>query len=203
MTRPRLPALLAAGVLVLVGVNIASAHEPNAKTGPAEGGRQRATDGPAASQGADEASGTSPRVGGASTHSLAWWRNRARHNRRAYRHEHARYLAEKAHRLRDTRTRARTLQAHEPQTTVWDTLIRCEAAGYGWPLLTTGNGFYFAVQFTETTWDSHRGSLPTVRAYLAASAPPSREEQIVVAERVLAEQGWNAWPTCSRNMGLR
>jgi hypothetical protein len=31
----------------------------------------------------------------------------------------------------------------------------------------------------------------------------SREEQIVVAERVLAEQGWNAWPSCSRKTGVR
>ncbi len=31
----------------------------------------------------------------------------------------------------------------------------------------------------------------------------SREEQIVVAERVLAKQGWGAWPACSRKLGLR
>jgi hypothetical protein len=24
-----------------------------------------------------------------------------------------------------------------------------------------------------------------------------------VAERVLAKQGWNAWPECSRKLGLR
>ncbi len=31
----------------------------------------------------------------------------------------------------------------------------------------------------------------------------TREEQIVVAERVLAKQGWNAWPACSRKTGVR
>ena len=31
----------------------------------------------------------------------------------------------------------------------------------------------------------------------------SREEQIAVAERTLAAQGWNAWPACSRKMGVR
>ena len=35
-------------------------------------------------------------------------------------------------------------------------------------------------------------------AYLA-----SREQQIVVAERVLASQGWGAWPGCSSKLGLR
>jgi hypothetical protein len=31
----------------------------------------------------------------------------------------------------------------------------------------------------------------------------SREQQIVVAERVRASQGWGAWPACTRKLGLR
>jgi hypothetical protein len=31
----------------------------------------------------------------------------------------------------------------------------------------------------------------------------SKGEQIRVAERVLAKQGWKAWPSCSRKLGLR
>jgi hypothetical protein len=31
----------------------------------------------------------------------------------------------------------------------------------------------------------------------------SRTQQIAVAERVLAAQGWKAWPACSRKLGLR
>jgi resuscitation-promoting factor RpfA len=31
----------------------------------------------------------------------------------------------------------------------------------------------------------------------------SKSEQIAVAERVLAKQGWNAWPSCSRKTGVR
>ena len=30
----------------------------------------------------------------------------------------------------------------------------------------------------------------------------SREQQITVAERVLASQGWGAWPACSAKLGL-
>jgi hypothetical protein len=31
----------------------------------------------------------------------------------------------------------------------------------------------------------------------------SRAEQIRVAENLLDMQGWGAWPTCSRQLGLR
>ena len=31
----------------------------------------------------------------------------------------------------------------------------------------------------------------------------SKAEQIRVAERVLANQGWKAWPSCSKKLGLR
>ncbi|NVP29375.1 resuscitation-promoting factor Rpf1 domain-containing protein, partial [Vibrio cholerae] len=30
----------------------------------------------------------------------------------------------------------------------------------------------------------------------------SREQQIVIAERTLANQGWGAWPACSASLGL-
>jgi hypothetical protein len=31
----------------------------------------------------------------------------------------------------------------------------------------------------------------------------SREEQIRVAKKVQASQGWGAWPACSSKLGLR
>jgi hypothetical protein len=31
----------------------------------------------------------------------------------------------------------------------------------------------------------------------------SREQQIAIGQKVLAEQGWRAWPACSRRLGLR
>jgi hypothetical protein len=31
----------------------------------------------------------------------------------------------------------------------------------------------------------------------------TRVQQIQVGRRVLAEQGWQAWPVCSRRLGLR
>ena len=75
----------------------------------------------------------------------------------------------------------------------WDRLAQCESTG-NWAI-NTGNGFSGGLQFTPSTWRSFGGR------GLAHHA--SREQQIAVAERVLAVQGWKAWPACSRKLGLR
>lgn len=80
--------------------------------------------------------------------------------------------------------------------TVWDELAQCESGG-NWHI-NTGNGYYGGLQFWAPTWSDFGGLAFAPRADLA-----SREEQILVAERVLAVQGWNAWPACSRKLGLR
>lgn len=76
--------------------------------------------------------------------------------------------------------------------TVWDKLAQCESTG-NWAI-NTGNGFSGGLQFTPGTWRAFGGTDVAHHA--------SREEQIVVAERVLAKQGWGAWPACSRKLGL-
>jgi resuscitation-promoting factor RpfA len=80
--------------------------------------------------------------------------------------------------------------------TVWDKLAQCESSGQ-WRI-NTGNGFYGGLQFLPATWLDFGGGAFAPRADLA-----TREQQIIVAERVLAKQGWNAWPECSRKLGLR
>jgi len=79
---------------------------------------------------------------------------------------------------------------------VWDRIAACESSG-DWSI-NTGNGYYGGLQFLDTTWDSFGGE-----AYASTADKASRTQQIAVAQRVLAEQGWNAWPTCSRKAGLR
>jgi resuscitation-promoting factor RpfA len=79
---------------------------------------------------------------------------------------------------------------------VWDRLAQCESSG-NWAI-NSGNGFYGGLQFLPATWDGFGGGAFAPRADLA-----SREQQIIVAERVLARQGWGAWPECSRKLGLR
>ena len=71
----------------------------------------------------------------------------------------------------------------------WDQVARCESGG-NWGI-NTGNGFYGGVQFAAGTWASHGGGQYAPSAQLA-----TKEQQIAVAERVLATQGRGAWPVC-------
>ena len=77
--------------------------------------------------------------------------------------------------------------------TAWDRLAQCESTG-NWAI-NTGNGFSGGLQFTPSTWKAFGGQGQAHHA--------SREQQIAVAERVLAKQGWGAWPACSRKLGLK
>ena len=77
----------------------------------------------------------------------------------------------------------------------WDRLAQCEAGG-NWHI-NTGNGFYGGLQFNPQTWQANGGG-----EFAATADQASREQQIVVAERVLASQGWGAWPACSASLGL-
>lgn len=86
---------------------------------------------------------------------------------------------------------ASTASAAEP-TNVWDDLANCESSG-NWSI-NTGNGFQGGLQFTPSTWRAYGGS--------GSPTSASREEQIAVAVRVQAGQGWGAWPACSKKLGL-
>ncbi|HEY2765071.1 MAG TPA: transglycosylase family protein [Pseudonocardiaceae bacterium] len=77
---------------------------------------------------------------------------------------------------------------------VWDTLAKCESSS-DWSI-NTGNGYYGGVQFRQQTWLEFGGS-----RYAARADQATREQQIAIAERVLAGQGWKAWPTCSGQIG--
>ena len=77
----------------------------------------------------------------------------------------------------------------------WDRLAMCESSGR-WHI-NTGNGYYGGLQFGHPTWVGFGGKRYAARADLA-----SRMGQILTAEKVLDVQGWNAWPSCSRQLGL-
>ena len=78
---------------------------------------------------------------------------------------------------------------------LWDALAACEAGG-NWGA-DTGNGYAGGLQFAPGTWFGHGGG-----SYARSASGATREQQIAVAELVLAAQGWRAWPTCSRLLGL-
>ncbi|KAA0083387.1 transglycosylase [Mycolicibacterium sp. P9-64] len=69
----------------------------------------------------------------------------------------------------------------------WDAVAQCESGG-NWAA-NTGNGHFGGLQFKQATWSANGGFGSPVNA--------SREEQIRVAENVLASQGPKAWPKCS------
>lgn len=79
--------------------------------------------------------------------------------------------------------------------TVWDRLAECESGG-NWQ--STVGLYEGGLQFHPQTWDAYKPA-----GYPAAAYQASREQQILVAERVLASQGWGAWPACSAKLGLR
>ncbi|MFL6122688.1 transglycosylase family protein [Actinophytocola sp.] len=73
----------------------------------------------------------------------------------------------------------------------WDAIAACESGG-NWAT-NTGNGYYGGLQFTKGTWEANGGS--------GNPANASREEQIRVANNVLATQGIGAWPVCGKRGG--
>ena len=77
----------------------------------------------------------------------------------------------------------------------WDRLAQCESGG-NWHI-NTGNGYYGGLQFSASTWNAFGGN-----EFASTADQASREEQIYVAEKVLAQQGWGAWPACSASLGL-
>jgi hypothetical protein len=77
----------------------------------------------------------------------------------------------------------------------WGCLAECESSG-DWHI-NTGNTFYGGLQFWQPTWEAFGGLEFARRADLA-----TRDEQIEVAKRVQAAQGWGAWPECARRYGL-
>ncbi|MFB8200658.1 transglycosylase family protein [Kitasatospora purpeofusca] len=77
----------------------------------------------------------------------------------------------------------------------WDKVAQCESTG-NWSI-NTGNGFYGGLQFTNSTWAEFGGTSFAARADLA-----TKDQQIAIAEKVLAVQGPGAWPVCSVQAGL-
>ena len=83
-----------------------------------------------------------------------------------------------------------TIQASD--TSVWTEIAQCESGG-NWSI-DTGNGFYGGLQFTISSWEAVGGSgLPN---------QASEAEQIALAQKLQAIQGWGAWPVCSAKVGL-
>jgi len=94
---------------------------------------------------------------------------------------------------------------------VWQRLADCESGDWsrhGEPKPGTarwdyglefdhGDHFEGGLNFHPETWDSFRD--PDMPEHAGAA---TRATEIEVAERVLEEQGWDAWPVCSEVVGV-
>ncbi|MFJ6248272.1 MULTISPECIES: transglycosylase family protein [unclassified Streptomyces] len=78
---------------------------------------------------------------------------------------------------------------------VWEKVAACESSS-NWHI-NTGNGYFGGLQFTQSTWEEYGGTHYAPRADLA-----SKDQQILIAERVLKGQGPGAWPACGSRAGL-
>jgi LysM repeat protein len=85
--------------------------------------------------------------------------------------------------------------AHAATSDQWSRVAACESGG-NWAA-NTGNGYYGGLQFSESTWSAYGGT-----SYAPRPDEASASAQMAVADRVLAAQGWGAWPVCSREAGV-
>ncbi|MFF4824293.1 transglycosylase family protein [Streptomyces sp. NPDC001312] len=77
----------------------------------------------------------------------------------------------------------------------WDKVAKCESGG-AWSA-NTGNGYYGGLQLTQDDWEKYGGL-----DYASSADQASRSQQIAVAEKLLADKGPGAWPTCGLLSGL-
>ncbi|MBF4552520.1 transglycosylase family protein [Corynebacterium suicordis] len=86
-------------------------------------------------------------------------------------------------------TLAAAPQAGAASVEQWDQVAACESGG-NWAI-NTGNGYQGGLQFSQQTWSGFGGD-----QYAPTADQATKEQQIEIAENVLATQGAGAWPNC-------
>ncbi|CAM5457015.1 LysM peptidoglycan-binding domain-containing protein OS=Streptomyces tendae OX=1932 GN=GUR47_27810 PE=3 SV=1 [Streptomyces tendae] len=85
--------------------------------------------------------------------------------------------------------------AHAADSATWDQVAECETGG-AWSQ-NSGNGYYGGLQLSQEAWERYGGL-----DYAPSADEASRSQQIRIAEKVHADQGIAAWPTCGLLAGL-
>ncbi|QTD98986.1 transglycosylase family protein [Streptomyces cyanogenus] len=85
--------------------------------------------------------------------------------------------------------------ANAADGTTWDKVAECESGGT-WSA-DTGNGYYGGLQISQEDWNAYGGG-----QYAAGPDQASRNQQIAVAEKILADKGTAPWATCALLSGL-
>lgn len=120
--------------------------------------------------------------------------------------------------IEEINTEVLSAEAEPVTRTVWDDLADCESGNWlnGGTSFEEGSARWYwgrpgtevppwgttihhgGLQFLPSTWVAFKPD-----GYPAYAYDATREQQIVVAERVLAAQTFRAWPVCSQKLGLR
>ncbi|MFE6626745.1 transglycosylase family protein [Streptomyces rochei] len=85
--------------------------------------------------------------------------------------------------------------AHAADGANWDRVAECETGG-AWSQ-NSGNGYYGGLQLSQEAWEQYGGL-----EYAPSADEASRSQQIRIAEKIHADQGIAAWPTCGLLAGL-
>jgi hypothetical protein len=89
-----------------------------------------------------------------------------------------------------------TAPANAASMKTWSRLAKCESGGR-WHV-NTGNGYYGGLQISPGTWRAFGG-----KRFAKLPHKASKRQQVKVAKRIKRGQGWGAWPSCSRRIGVR
>ncbi|MFE4397988.1 MULTISPECIES: FG-GAP-like repeat-containing protein [Streptomycetaceae] len=84
--------------------------------------------------------------------------------------------------------------ANAASVSTWDKVAQCESTG-NWSI-NTGNTYYGGLQISLANWQHYGGT-----AYAARPDLATKRQQILIAEKILADQGAGAW-TCAPGTGL-
>uniref|UniRef100_UPI0018FE2EB2 transglycosylase family protein n=1 Tax=Streptomyces sp. NRRL WC-3742 TaxID=1463934 RepID=UPI0018FE2EB2 len=88
-----------------------------------------------------------------------------------------------------------TGQAGAASVATWDKVAQCESGG-DWSIVSANRLYYGGLQITMANWKYYGGT-----AYAARPDLASKQQQILIAEKILADQGAGAW-SCAPGTGL-
>jgi Transglycosylase-like domain len=102
-------------------------------------------------------------------------------------------VQELARAIQDRAVLERALAEKAQRDSIWDRIAACETQG-NWSM--RGSSFSGGVGFSNAAWDQWGG-----RQFAPNAGQATRDEQIIVAERIRASVGLGAWG-CAKTLGL-
>lgn len=78
----------------------------------------------------------------------------------------------------------------------WDKVAQCEASG-NWSIIDSSGTYYGGLQISMPTWRAYGGT-----QYSARPDQATKQQQILIGEKILAGQGQGAWPNCGPKYNL-